>query len=92
MEILGKKFGDRKEYLKFIVENENLIIESKKSAIKLADGFGGSVVLMNKKLPTTKGDVVKNDDKKSEILEKVAIKTTNVNDSHDDKHIKVEIY
>lgn len=87
MEILGKTFETEKEFLDFIVDNEKLIIETKKATIKLADGFGSSTVLINRTLGM-EAKANKSDEVKTEILVKVAINTTNVIDSHDDMHVK----
>tara|TARA_R110000851_G_scaffold137954_1_gene274061 strand:+ start:1478 stop:2269 length:792 start_codon:yes stop_codon:yes gene_type:complete len=86
MEILGKTFKVEKEYLDFIVENEDLIKETKKATIKLADGFGSSTVSVDRKLENVSKGVL--DVEKTELTVKVAINTTNIIDSHSDMHVK----
>jgi hypothetical protein len=81
--ILEKSFDTEKDYLDFIVENEKLVIDTKKSIIKEADGFGG--------MPTIQKDInaTKNSDANAtEILVKVVINSCNILDSHKDVHVE----
>lgn len=84
-EILGKSFDTEKEYLDFIVENESLVIDKKKSSIKYADSFGFAPTLIKESFGTTQKA---EDVDATEILVKIAINTTNVIDSHSDMHVK----
>jgi len=81
------KFADKQELHKFLVDNEDLIIAQKRSAIKESEGFSSSPMLVYKGVGSA--------NQKSEeellaqpILEtRVAINTTNVFDSHKDLHL-----
>jgi hypothetical protein len=82
--VIGKSFETEKEYFDFIVNNEKLIIDTKKSEMKMADGFGFSTTLLKKDFSSKEHNV--NSDAK-EILVKIAINSTNILDSHNDVHI-----
>ena len=83
-EILGKSFETEKEYLDFIVKNEDLVIDTKKSAIKYADGFGFLPMPIKSLGSSIKAEP--NPDA-TEILVKIVINSTNILDSHKDVHI-----
>jgi len=83
--ILGKSFDTEKEYLDFVVENEEMIIDEKKSSIKYADAFSFNTVSIDKGFDITQKA---SDQDATELLVKIAINTTNVIDSHDDMHVK----
>lgn len=81
------KFADKQELHKFLVENEDLIIAQKKSAIKESEGFSNSPTLIYKGFGS--GVQKSEEDLLAQpILEtKVAINTTNIFDSHKDLHV-----
>lgn len=77
------KFGSRKELFKYIVENEDFIIEEKKSTIKIADSFNYSIA-SNKSFGLEKSrDLLKRD----YLDVSIVINSTNILDSHRDVHI-----
>lgn len=82
--IIGKSFDSEKDYLDFIVKNEDLVINARKSEIKEADGFQ-FYSIPQRTMGTNKSSKDSSDEK--EILVKVAINSTNVLDSHLDVHI-----
>lgn len=84
--ILKKSFDTEKEYLDFIVENENLIIDTKKSAIKHSDGLLSPCVAVNKTLDNVSKE--EGDNAERSIRAKIVINSTNVIDSHLDVHVK----
>ena len=82
--VIGKSFETEKEYFDFVVNNEKLIIDTKKSEMKMADGFGFSTTLLKKDFNSKEHNVNPN---AKEILVKIAINSTNILDSHEDVHI-----
>jgi|TARA_B110000908_G_scaffold35489_1_gene42543 hypothetical protein len=82
--VIGKSFETEKEYFDFIVNNEKLIIDTKKSEMKMADGFGFLTTLLKKDFTSKEHNINTN---AKEILVKIAINSTNILDSHEDVHI-----
>lgn len=82
-EILGKSFETEKEFLDYVVDNEQLILNAKKSEIKEADGFG-SIGIVQRDFNTEKTQTNEN---ATEVAVKIVINTTNILDSHKDVHI-----
>lgn len=74
---LNKEFADKSEMLKAIIENKQLIIDSKKAEIRDSDNF----------IATVKGDATKAEQSIGSMIYPV-INTTNYMDSHGDVHAK----
>ena len=74
---LNKSFDDKSELIKELVENKQLIIDAKKSAIKYSDGITTSA--------STSNEAAKYDIEPSNKIYPV-INTTNYMDSHGDVH------
>ena len=74
---LNKEFADKSEMIKAIIEDKQLIIDSKKAAIRHSDNF----------VATIKGDATKAEQSIGSISYPV-INTTNYMDSHGDVHGK----
>lgn len=85
------QFKDQKALKAFLVENEELLIASRKSTIKEAAGFYAAPSLLLDEVVL--GGAMKAEDKTSKLLDKdvlqakAAINTTNMFDSHKDLHI-----
>ena len=82
--IIGKSFDTKKEFLDFIVENEDLIQNTRKSQIKEADGFQ-FFPIPQKEFAADKAS--KSEGDSDEILVKIVVNSTNVLDSHLDVHM-----
>lgn len=80
------KFKSDKKLFKFLIENKEILINQKKSALKFADGINlGSSLLLPSINLANKSNAV--DDNKTEIKVLAVINTTNILDSHKDVHI-----
>jgi hypothetical protein len=83
------QFKSKEEKFKFLKENKQLIIDTKKAATKFAECVSFALPTEYKKEGVTKSmiDSVDMPDDIEEIVVKVVINTTNIVDSHDDCHI-----
>ena len=83
------QFKSKEEKFKFLKENKQLIIDTKKAATKFAECVSFALPTEYKKEGVTKSmtDSVDVPDDIEEIVVKVVINTTNIVDSHDDCHI-----
>jgi hypothetical protein len=83
------QFKSKEEKFKFLKENKQLIIDTKKAATKYAECVSFALPTEYKKEGVTKSmtDSVDVPDDIEEIVVKVVINTTNIVDSHDDCHI-----
>lgn len=81
------KFKTDKKLFKFLIENKEVLINQKKSAIKEAEGInlGSSLLLPSINLSNKNQSL--NQQERSEIKIKAIINTTNILDSHKDVHI-----
>jgi len=90
MEYYGQKeFATKKEMFDFLIENKDLLIAQKKSALKTVDcGIVVEPVIVREKNSTNKaeGDNMP-DEKFTELKAVVIINTTNLMDSHCDVHL-----
>lgn len=82
--IIGKSFDSEKDYLDFIVKNENLIFDTRKSQMKEADGLQ-TMPVVQRSMGALKSEAPA--EKPTEIKVKAVINSTNVLDSHLDVHI-----
>jgi hypothetical protein len=83
------QFKNKEEKFKFLKENKQLIIDTKKAATKFAECVSFALPTEYKKEGVTKSmiDSIDMPDDIEEIVVKVVINTTNIVDSHDDCHI-----
>lgn len=79
MIIGSKKFSDKKQALKYLAENRNMLIDAKKAEVKMKTGIQG---FYNPKTGTIKEIPNKDDDYIYPV-----ISNTNYLDSHDDVHL-----
>jgi hypothetical protein len=77
------QFETKKELFAWLIANKDLLISSKKAAIKKADGIS----FFNIKENITNKSVSKKADTENELYRKLVINTTNYMDSHSDVHI-----
>ena len=81
------EFKSDKKLFKFLIENKEVLMNQKKSAIKYADGMNlGSSLLLPSGLIANKSEQ-QDLSSKTEIKVKAIINTTNILDSHKDVHI-----
>lgn len=89
MERYGQKeFSSKKELFDFLIENKDLLVAQKKSALKTVDcGVIVSPVIVREKESANKaeGDII--NDKLTELKAVVIINTTNLLDGHCDLHL-----
>lgn len=78
----------KKELYKFVAQNENLIINAKKSQLKKADGITAGLLYINDKGEiTTKADMQQSELDPTRLKVSAVINTTNWFDSYADVHI-----
>lgn len=90
MEYYGQKeFSSKKEMFDFLIENKDLLIAQKKSALKTVDcGIVIEPVIVREKSSVNKAEGEQMpDDKFTELKAVVIINTTNLMDSHCDVHM-----
>lgn len=78
------EFNTKKELYAFLVENKQVLISQKCSAIKCGDGFGANITVIKSGIVGKSNS----EDNTNEILIKAVINTTGIMDSHGDVHIK----
>jgi len=78
-------FDTKKEMFQYCIDNKETLIAQKRSAIKLADGFGANTITLQKNIGVTKNE--NSDENSDEIKVKAIINTTNLFDSHQDVHL-----
>lgn len=86
-ELINKQFETKKELYNYLIENKKELIKQKKSAIKHTDSFNITLPVVNKK-ETNKEKTNKQEVNDDQVVVKVVINTTNLQDSYDDVHIK----
>lgn len=82
------KFNSIEEKQQWLVKNNSLVINTKKSTSKMADGIGYSLTLVDSKGEAIKADKAEIGPDTKKIKVRSIINTTNLFDSHGDVHLK----